>query len=189
MGLASRRGKLKQHSVMSPRINSSACTACGLCIQWCPQDTISWRDEKAYINEENCIGCGECLTVCKYGAVMFDWGRESADMQEMMAEHTAGVIRTVKGRVFFFNFLINITRSCDCDSGETPLCRDVGIVAGEDIVAVEKACHDIFYKKNGSRFQDITWPRINPFLQIEHAQNLGLGTTEYNLMELNEVLI
>ena len=55
MGLASRRGKLKQHSTISPRIDAGACTACGVCLEWCPKDTISMVDGKAFIHSENCI--------------------------------------------------------------------------------------------------------------------------------------
>jgi hypothetical protein len=83
MGLSSRRGKLKRHSVMSPRINSVKCTACGACVKWCPADTISLVDGKAFIHKENCIGCGECFAVCAFGAVLFDWKRESLPLQEL----------------------------------------------------------------------------------------------------------
>jgi len=183
MGLASRKGKLRQHSVMSPQINSSRCTACGMCIKWCPRNTISMVGDSAYIHKENCIGCGECLAVCKFGAVMFDWKRESKDLQELMAEHAAGVIRLIEGKLFFFNYLYNITKDCDCEGGRTPIVsQDIGIVAGTDIVAVEKASFDIFKDFNGGKLQECTFPYINPFIQIEHAERIGLGNQRYKLI-------
>ena len=187
MGLASRRGKLKQHSVMSPEINAQKCTACGMCIEWCPQDTITLENEKAYIHKENCIGCGECLAVCKYGAVMFDWRRESSTLQEMMAEHAAGVIKAVKEKVCFFNFLINVTRDCDCGNGGRNISRDIGILAGEDIVAVEKATYDLFLQVNGKPIQELTYPNVDPLIQVRHAEALGLGSQEYRMVELPSV--
>lgn len=184
MGLASRRGKLRQHSVMSPEINGNRCTACGECIKWCPEDTISLVEGKAYINKKGCIGCGECFAVCRYGAVMFDWGRESRVLQEMMAEYVLGVTNALGGRVFYFNFLINITKDCDCMNGGPKVSKDIGIVAGSDVVAVEKASFDVFLEENKRPIQELTYPRINPLVQVEHAQKLGLGSMEYELVRI-----
>jgi uncharacterized Fe-S center protein len=184
MGLASRRGKLKQHSTISPRINPGACNTCGMCIEWCPEDTISMVEGKAYINKENCIGCGECLAVCKFGAVQFNWGRESRVLQEMMAEHSAGVIKAVKGKIFYFNFLINITKNCDCGNGGRKISEDIGIIAGRDIVAVEQASYDLFRKVNSTNIQDAASYSIDPLSQIKHAESLGLGSSDYRLCEL-----
>lgn len=184
MGLASRKGKLKQHSTMSPEINRSLCNGCGVCIKWCPKDTISMVEDRALINRDSCIGCGECLAVCNFGAVRYNWGRESGALQEMMAEHAAGVISAVNGKIFFFNFLINITKNCDCGSGGEAVSRDIGIVAGRDIVAVEKATYDLFRRINKKNIQDVTFPHVNPLIQINHAEKIGIGSTGYKLFEL-----
>lgn len=187
MGLASRRGKLKQHSVMSPQIDEGKCTACGVCIKWCPQDTISMVEgngRHAFIHKENCIGCGECLAVCQFDAVLFDWNRESSSMQEMMAEHTAGVLKAIEGNAFFFNFLINITKDCDCMNGGPFVSQDIGIIAGDDVVAVDQASYDIFRDTNGKAIQDLTYPNVDPLFQVRHAQTLGLGSMEYKLVRV-----
>jgi len=185
MGLSSRKGKLRQHSVMSPSINPTKCTACGMCIKWCPQNTISMKGDSAFIHKENCIGCGECLAVCKFGAVIFDWNRESKDLQELMAEHAAGVIRAVEGKIFFFTYLYKITKDCDCEGGKTPIIsRDIGIVAGTDIVAVEKASFDIFKEYNRGKLQELAFPHINPLIQVEHAERIGLGNSVYKLINV-----
>jgi uncharacterized Fe-S center protein len=185
MGLASRKGKLKQHSIMSPEIITRKCTACGMCIQWCPKDTIALVSGKAFIHKENCIGCGECLAVCRYDAVRYDWNMESNTMQEMMAEHAAGVIKAVKGKIFFFNFLINITRDCDCGNGGESVSKDVGILAGGDIVAMEKATSDLFARANERSLRECTYPNVDPMIQVRHAEHLGLGSADYRLVELS----
>ena len=41
MGCASREGKLSQHSNISPRVKGKTCKGCELCLTWCPQDAIS----------------------------------------------------------------------------------------------------------------------------------------------------
>lgn len=184
MGLASRKGKMKQHSVMSPQISRDRCTACEVCIKWCPQDTISLVDGKAFIFKEKCIGCGECLAVCTYGAVLFDWRRESRALQEMMAEHAAGVITAVNKNIFFFNFLINITKDCDCGNGGAKVSKDIGIVAGSDVVAVETASYDLIKKANGAPIDKLAYPNIDPLVQVRHAQKLGLGVPDYRLVEV-----
>jgi len=185
MGLSSRRGKLVQHSVMSPEINKFKCTGCGICIKWCPQNTITMEDGKAYIHKENCIGCGECLAVCQFGAVKFDWGRESSALQEMIAEHAAGVINAVNGRIFYINFIINITKDCDCIGRSNIVAENVGLVAGDNIVAVEKASYDLFEEYRKKPIQEFTYPGIDPLIQIKHGSSIGLGSMEYELIKLS----
>jgi len=182
MGLSSRRGKLKQHSVMTPEINSSKCTSCGECIKWCPQDTIVMKNGAAFIEKANCIGCGECYAVCKCGAVLIDFHRNSDEIQEMIAEHAAGVVRAVNKNLFFFNFLINITKNCDCMNGGQRVSRDIGIVAGRNIVAVEKASCDLFEKANGKSITQAAHSQVNPYIQLEHACEIGLGSMEYEMV-------
>lgn len=184
MGLASRMGKLRQHSVMSPEIISARCTTCGLCIKWCPQNTIGMVDGKAFIYKENCIGCGQCLAVCKFDAVRYDFQRDSTTLQEMAVEHVAGVLNAVKGNAFFMNFLLNITIDCDCGNGGRRVSRDIGLVASHDVVAIDRASCDIFERVNGKSFREATRPHINPFVQLEHARAIGLGSNEYELVKL-----
>jgi uncharacterized Fe-S center protein len=61
MGCASRKGKLVQHSDVSPKIKKKNCIACGDCVEHCARSAISIREEKAVINPKRCVGCGECI--------------------------------------------------------------------------------------------------------------------------------
>jgi uncharacterized Fe-S center protein len=47
MGCASRKGKLAQHSGLSPKISGEQCIGCGECREHCSQHAISMTDEKA----------------------------------------------------------------------------------------------------------------------------------------------
>jgi len=49
-------------------IDGDACTACEICIDFCPMDAIE-ISEIATINRERCIGCGVCVTKCPSGAI------------------------------------------------------------------------------------------------------------------------
>jgi len=57
MGCASRKGKLAQHSTVSPKIVRKKCVGCGDCVDHCSQNAISLVEEKAVIDSKKCIGC------------------------------------------------------------------------------------------------------------------------------------
>jgi len=50
-------------------IDSSQCTGCGTCVEVCPQEAISLKDEKAVIKQEMCTQCGSCLDSCPADAI------------------------------------------------------------------------------------------------------------------------
>jgi MinD superfamily P-loop ATPase len=45
-------------------INYQTCTNCGLCIDYCRFDAISFRGEKVIISEISCDGCKLCSRIC-----------------------------------------------------------------------------------------------------------------------------
>ena len=51
---------------------SSGCQACLAhpCIEVCPKNAISFKDGKAYIDQDKCIKCGLCKTNCPYDAIL-----------------------------------------------------------------------------------------------------------------------
>lgn len=182
MGMASRGGKQKQHSGILPEVDAEKCTACGECVRWCPTDAIS-VDEHAVINKEKCIGCGECTVTCRFRAIAVRWDESSVNLQEKMAEYAFAVIRSIK-KSCFFNFMINVTKNCDClHSEQDPLFPAMGIVASTDIVAADKASFDILKYEAG---EDIfyTWFEKDALAQIRHGEEIGLGSSEYTLEEI-----
>ncbi len=40
------------------------CTACGSCVEACPNEALYLEDDKAKVNHENCILCGYCSPEC-----------------------------------------------------------------------------------------------------------------------------
>ena len=183
MGLASRKGKLKQHSSVKPFIKEKKCTFCKRCMEFCPQDCIIEKDKKAFIITENCIGCGECLAVCSFDAVAYDWKQEPTMVQKMMAEHALGVIKGKKA--IYFNVLINMTAECDCMSYEqSKIISDIGIMASYDPVALNQATLDITKNYNNENLAKISQPHLDADIQLEHAEKIGLGTREYRLITI-----
>ena len=73
MGCGSRKGKLAQHSTVSPKVARKKCVGCGDCVAYCAQQAISLSDEKAKIDSKKCVGCGECILVCPNQAIQIQW--------------------------------------------------------------------------------------------------------------------
>jgi len=185
MGCASRKGKMRQHSALKPSIKRTACVACGECIQHCPEQAIALDRGKARIDPDRCVGCAECVAVCRFGAVEWDWRQESEVVQKAMAEHALGVVKGKEGRAVFFNFVLSVTKDCDCfDTANMPrIVEDIGILASEDPVAVDKAAMDLVEQRAGDRIGRLVQnPKLNPSHQIEHAARIGLGHTDYDLI-------
>lgn len=185
MGLASRAGKMRQHSSITPEVNPEKCENCGKCRQWCPADAIDEQEGVSYIHRRDCIGCGECIAVCRYGAVKFDYAIESPILQKSMAEHAAGVLGHFGGKAVFVNVLVDMTRECDClNKRQKKQFADVGILACDDIVAADQATLDLSARAHGRDLAQQSFPELDAGIQIRHAEKIGLGSRDYQLVEV-----
>ncbi len=186
MGCTSRKGKMRQHAVLKPSVTDN-CQLCGECFKHCPADAIHLDDVKAHIDQDKCIGCAECLAVCRFDAVTYDWDIENEALQRNVAEHAAGVLKGKENRAVFFNYIISVTKDCDCF--KTPnmpkVVDDIGIVASVDPVAVDKAAIDLVETAAGASLaQLLENDKLDAGYQLEHAEQIGLGSTDYELVEV-----
>lgn len=185
MGFASRKGKLRQHATMKPHVSTKHCTGCEVCVNHCPTNAIAMVDGKAEINSEKCIGCGECITVCRFDAIRHDWNRDSMELQKRMVEHALGVVIGKKERIGCFNFLLSITKDCDCVTfPQKPLFPDIGVLASTDPVAIDAASLDLIQERTGKSFSEWACPHIDPWIQIHHGELIGLGKKKYECIQL-----
>jgi hypothetical protein len=183
MGLVSRAGKMSQHHGSHPLLESRKCTACGACARWCPAEAIT-VGKAAQIDLAKCIGCGECLVVCRFGALGFDWGETPVRLQEKMAEHCLGVHALHQGKMCYFNFAVQITRDCDCMvKRDKPVCEDLGILAGDDPVAVDQATVDLLRERGQADLFRELRPEIDHEVQLRHGEAIGLGSRKYKLVQ------
>ncbi len=184
MGLSSRKGKLEQHSQVAPSVRPNVCTFCQVCMKWCPENAIIEKDKKAFIVKEKCIGCGECLAVCRYDAIKFKWTSTSEILQKKMVEHAYAIFIEKRERIAFINFLISMTKNCDCMPTEGTFMDDIGILASFDPVAIDKATLDLTEKLHGENISRMAFPEHDPMIQINHAVKLKMGSADYTIVEL-----
>ena len=184
MGLAGRAGKLQQHHHSTPVFSARKCTACGVCVQHCPSSAIR-IEKKALLSPEKCIGCGECFAFCPSGAISFEWSETSPILQRKMAEYCLAYHRSKQGRIVYFNFITRVTRDCDCmvraPKGALP---DLGVVASIDPVAADAAAMDLLNKREGRDVFAEFWPELDATIQLDYAEEIGLGSRKYELINL-----
>jgi uncharacterized Fe-S center protein len=197
MGLANKAGKLSLHSTASPYVKKKDCVKCGICISWCPADAIQMTEESSVILDDKCIGCGQCIMVCPKNAVNLKWDMKFSEGQKKTAEYALGVTKPKKNKMWFFNFLMDITPECDCYGySDASLTPDIGILASKDPVAIDQASYDLVKnaptiedsKAKGAKTGDDKFkkghPETNPDPMFEHAEKIGLGERKYKLIEI-----
>jgi len=183
MGLGSRAGKLDMHAGINPIITPK-CIGCSTCIKSCDAKAITLtKDNKAIIDPKRCVGCAMCVTVCPHGAIEIPWSaRSSEELQKRIAEYAKAVLSLFPNPIFI-NVLENITKDCDCfGTIQKPIMKDVGIIASTNIVAIDKAALDLVNKYSNNKFSQLN--KINKESQIIQAEKVGLGTSDYTLIQL-----
>lgn len=183
MGCAAKSGKYFLHNILKPKIKIENCSGCGRCVVYCPSGCLVLKNKKITFESNKCIGCGECIHICRQKVFSIPWDLSYKEVQERTVEYAYAAIKNKK--VLFINFLINITKDCDCiNKKQTPIIENLGIIAGFDCVAVDLACVDIvntYYKKD--LFKEL-WPQIDYLPQIDYACKIGLGKREYRIIEI-----
>jgi len=184
MGMVSKPTKQVQHSSLRPHVIEERCTGCGCCIKICPANAISFGDNsKAFIEQGKCIGCGECLCACKFDAIFINWEEDKGVFLKRMTDVAAFILSRFKNK-FFINLTFDITKECDCIStkNERIICSDIGILASNDIVALDKATLDLINKNEDLILKEQSQDSYKTALEYAHEK--GLGSLVYNLIEL-----
>jgi len=183
MGCSSRKGKMEQHSTAKPKIKKRACTGCGVCAKWCPEDAITLEDERAVIDREKCIGCGECLAMCRFDAVAYNWGVTYEDLQKKVVEHAMGVYALHRGKGLYINVATRVSKNCDCAGGSfEKIVPDVGILVSHDPVAVDAASLDLVESAAGKALGQLAFD-VPTRVQLDYAREIGFGNADYELIE------
>lgn len=203
MGCGSRAGKTEQHSSGKPFIKEAKCRGCRLCLRECANNGLVFDAEKKKmtVNTENCVGCGRCLGACNFDAIRFKNDNATKVLNCRMAEYTKAV---VDGRPnFHISLIVDVSPNCDCHAeNDAPILPNVGMFASTDPLALDRACVDACLKQKplpGSQLADNmakhdfcdhhdhfknSRPESEWRSCLEHAEKIGLGTSQYELIEM-----
>lgn len=115
------------------------------------------------------------------------WTTDHNSFLESMAEAAFGVHRKFEGKAVYINAMMNMSVDCDCCAvAEDPCMKDIGILASLDPVAIDKACIDLVKASNDPGKEHFL-ERVNSRngeLTYKHAASLGVGSLDYELIEV-----
>jgi len=198
MGCGSRAGKMEQHNAGKPHVEQEACVGCGMCTKICAHDAITVAGKKSSIDHGKCVGCGRCIAICPRDAICADDDETFTNLNRKIAEYSKAV---VDGRpCFHISVVIDVSPNCDCHSeNDAAIVPNVGMFASFDPVALDMACADAVNAMPVNDNSAATDPghdagdrdhfhRVHPETSwmscLEHAEKLGLGTREYELIKI-----
>lgn len=201
MGCGSRAGKMQQHNSGKPIVHDDLCRGCRRCAKECGSDAITYENGKAVINQDICKGCGRCIGACVFDAIENQNWNANEILGRKMAEYSQAVC---DGRpTFHISLVRDISPNCDCHGeNDAPILPDVGIFASFDPVALDQACVDACLHATpmpnsqlSNNLADPHWhhhhdnfldsnPNVRWKETLEHAEKIGLGTREYELIQM-----
>lgn len=202
MGCGSRAGKMEQHCEGQPEVNEAKFVGCHMCQNACGQGAISYTEAgKAFIDDKKCVGCGKCLGFCALNAISNKNYCADQLLNFKMAEYAQAVCQNRPQ--IHINLVMDVSPYCDCHSeNDAPIIPDVGMFVSKDPVALDRACADMCnrmppvsnsllgeklkYQKDKMR-HDI-FSTVSPNTDwtdcLNHAEKIGLGTLEYELIQV-----
>jgi uncharacterized Fe-S center protein len=196
MGCGSRAGKMEMHSAGKPNVYEKRCIGCGACQKICAHSAITITDKKASIDHNKCVGCGRCIGICPVDAVQAANDESNDILNCKIAEYSLAVLKNRPN--FHISLVVDVSPNCDCHSeNDVPIVPNVGMFASFDPVALDIACADAVNRQpviSGSILSELphvhhdhfkdNHPETNWMSCIDHAVKLGIGSKEYELIEI-----
>jgi len=184
MGMATPVGKRLMHKNDFPQCKREKCTDCGICVSDCPENAILIAPLE--INLNKCNGCGKCITSCPRGAIVRPNDEDKTNIfLEKLVEYAKPAIEKVNS--LYFNVIMTVSPSCDCASNpKKPFISDIGILASNDIVAIEAAAHDLVDKAHQCNDAFLKVNSVSGKHQIDYAEQLGMGSKKYKLIDIDK---
>lgn len=142
---------------------------------------IASRNGKAYIHS-----CGQTESPDACWSVKY----EQKDFIESMAEAAKAVSDYVKDnnkQIIYITVMNALSVDCDCDAHQgDPVMEDIGIIASIDPVANDQAFIDMVWNSKdpgAKKLQERIDRQVGRHI-TEYAEEIGLGSTEYELIEI-----
>ena len=154
-----------------------------------------------HMHPEQCNACGRCQQVAPPGSLKIDPVNFNA-FQEACAISVSLTMSTfAPGKAIHLSLATHMTPVCDCFGFTSmPVLADAGIFGSDDIVAVDRAVLDAtandrlieenvptsmeVHTRQGHPFRWLHGPLKDPYLVTEYGAQLGLGSREYELVDV-----
>ncbi len=170
----------------------------------CPHQAIvedREHPEELHLHFEQCNQCGRCQQVAPPGSLKIDPVNFNA-FQEACAISVGLVLSTfAPGKVTHLSLATHMTPVCDCFGFTSmPVLPDAGIFGSDDIVAIDRAVLDVtgrtalieeniptsleVHTRQGHPFRWLHGPLKDPYLVTEYGAQMGLGSAEYELVDV-----
>lgn len=202
MGCGSRAGKCEQHISGQPTINEDLCRGCKKCMALCANDGLIFDEttKKMSVDKDHCLGCGRCIGACNFDAISFEDFHAPRLLNCKMAEYAKAVL---DGRPHFhISLVVDVSPNCDCHcENDAPILPNIGMFVSKDPLALDQACVDACmaatpmpgsqlydrmqrpdFHDHHDHFKNST-PESEWKSCLEHAEKIGLGTREYDLIK------
>ena len=202
MGCGSRAGKCEQHISGQPTINEDLCRGCKKCMALCANDGLIFDEttKKMSVDKDHCLGCGRCIGACTFDAISFEDFHAPRLLNCKMAEYAKAVL---DGRPHFhISLVVDVSPNCDCHcENDAPILPNIGMFVSKDPLALDQACVDACmaatpmpgsqlydrmqrpdFHDHHDHFKNST-PESEWKSCLEHAEKIGLGTREYDLIK------
>lgn len=214
MGAASVGGKLFLHSEAQPEIDEKECVCCRACEKHCAHDAIHVDKEvrhSAVIDYTKCVGCGQCVAVCQFDAARVVHNSSSKVINYKIAEYTKAILADKPN--FHIAMIMDVSPECDCwGSNDAAIVPNIGMACSTDPVALDMACADLvmgapaiqgtmytdkyksYVKSTPDQYSCNCNGENDKFFYMHpstdwksgllHAEKIGLGSTEYELITI-----
>ena len=173
-------------------------------IEACPFEALVEDKKHAgqlHLHMEQCNQCERCLKVAPAGSLKIDQVNFHS-FQEAVAVAADVVLSTfATGKVTNMALAMHMTPVCDCFGFTSmPILPDAGVFGSDDIVALDQAVLDVTGKsrlieenlpgvlevhtREGHPFRWLHGPHKDPYVALEYAEKLGMGSRSYELVDV-----
>jgi uncharacterized Fe-S center protein len=154
-----------------------------------------------HLHMENCNQCGRCLQVAPPGSLKID-PVNFHTFQEACAISCSVTMSTFEpGKAVHLVLATHMTPVCDCFGFTSmPILPDAGIFGSDDLTAVDQAVLDAtsqmrlleenvptsmeVHTREGHPLRWLHGPYKDPYLITEYSEGLGLGSRQYELIDV-----
>jgi uncharacterized protein len=157
--------------------------------------------EALHLHFEGCNQCGRCLQVAPAGSLKIDPVNFHTFMEACAISASISLSTFEPGKAAHIVLATHITPVCDCFGFTSmPIMPDSGIFGSDDIVAIEQAVLDVTGKTplyednvptsmevnhhNGHPLSWLHGPHKDPYVVVRYAEKLGLGSSDYELIDV-----